>query len=303
MALHGRHFFITWNDDEKQSEKDIKWWNKQAKLVEKRCEQCENLRNFSGQVERGEDTNKFHLQIYLGFIRKVRRKPIDALLGTNAYHVEYAKGPKKAWNYCKKEETRVGYSFHSEWQDTNQGERTDIGRTLDNLRLVNGDTSQLGEDCEECYVKYHGGFDKIGKNIRNKIALGRSTDGGKRNVIIYWGEPGVGKTYRALKVHGATFVEFDGKHFEFDQTSDTVLIDEADKSPWRELPASGWLRMLDSYSYKMRVMYGHAIWNPKTIILTMNQNPEEWFFNRNEGLRRRVTQVIECDRSGLESKE
>lgn len=295
MALRGRHFLITWNDESATK----KEWNKRAQKLHKHCRESKTIRNFSGQVERGEETNNLHLQVYLGFYDRTSKSAIDVLLGTDAYHVELAKKPKAGWNYCQKEETRVGYSFCSEWQDTNQGARTDIGNALENLRLVNGDASQLGEDNQECYVKYHGGFDKIGKQIRDKIALSRSSDQGRRNVIIYWGEPGTGKTWTALNKHKATFVEYDGKYFEFDQTSDTVLIDEADKSPWRELPASMWLRMLDSYSYKMRVLYGHAIWNPKTIILTMNEDPEDWFFNRNEGLRRRVSEVIHLDGSGL----
>lgn len=68
------------------------------------------------QVERGSETGREHIQIFLQLREKKRFSWLKNFFGSNQDHWEPARSPAKSRNYCKKEETRVAGPFeYGEW--------------------------------------------------------------------------------------------------------------------------------------------------------------------------------------------
>lgn len=279
--LRGRHFIITVNG----SESDVRTTFKAFKQEVKTAYTNGIIRNFSGQLERGEQTNNLHAQIYLGFYDVCGKRKIESILGTNAYHVEPSKNPKGSWLYCQKADTRVGNPCASEWSDTNQGERTDIGDCINAIRDANGDTKQLGDDNLEVYVRHHAGFEKIARTIRD-TGVPKVLD---KEVVILWGVPGSGKSYTARILENCEDLEYENNFFEFDEFSTNLVLDEADKC---DISTKMWLKLLDKYKVRLNVKGGWKTFSPSKLVLTANKDPEDWLFCRHPGLYRRVTRVV-----------
>lgn len=273
--MRARHFLVTHNGPEEEVRTAFKNFKANVK--------SDKVRNFSGQLEIGGNSTRLHGQYYVGFFKTTRQSALYNILGTRAIHVECAENPKGAWNYCKKDETREGNAFYAEFSDCNPGKRTDISETLDEIHRLDGNIRKLGMDNAKTYVKYHAGIDKLAK-IWADQALQTPV---RRRVLVFWGESGAGKTYRAIHKHKGTLVEYANGFFNFDPFSECLIMDEGDLM---DISTGMWLRLLDSYPMQVNIKGGWATWNPKKIIITCNKDPADWLFT-NPAMVRRVKLV------------
>lgn len=81
---------------------------------------------FIGQLERGEDTGKVHLQAVLCFSTKQHESAIRKLFGMGYGYSRSVAKLDEACAYCSKEETRVAGPFIYGVKPAGQGERSDL---------------------------------------------------------------------------------------------------------------------------------------------------------------------------------
>lgn len=158
----------------------------------------------------------------------------------------------------------------------------------------------------EPMLKYHKGF-----SVYEQIARStRAKEAGERNVevIVYWGPPGTGKSYRAHVECGASIApdnfyvvpmpKGSGLYFDGYMGQECVLIDEMRGS---RMPHQDLLRLLDRYPTTVPIHGGIVDWRPRRVILTSNEHPFEWYRTLNlrdaptltawRALERRITAV------------
>lgn len=124
-----------------------------------------------------------------------------------------------------------------------------------------------------------------------------------REVLLFYGPPGLGKTFDARAVDpdfwpypvqkGVWFPGYDG--------DDTVLLDEFEGN----LPLNITLRLLHEYTERVETKGGHTWWNPARIIITCNIHPALWYNNwhgrtaKYPAFARRITHVREYTALGV----
>jgi len=262
-----RHWCITYNNPTGVDE------------IVNRVEDCEELKNYSMQVEKGEEGTP-HFQIYFGFRTPKRRPFINNLLGTNEYHAEISEDPYKSWLYCKKPITRILGPWHSEWDAHHQGERTDLEKATAIVKT--GGALEVAKKFPTLFVKFNKGFFELEKALNTDDEVER-----KKRVMFFYGKTGTGKTHDALAL-GASFVEKHGLFYQWESISNARVFDEADEHVWRRQEI---LRICDRYPIMLNIKGGQKIWNPEIVIFTSNDPPATWLPLIDGALRRRVTEV------------
>lgn len=94
----------------------------------------------------------------------------------------------------------------------------------------------------------------------------------KTKVIVLWGESGTGKSREAFE-NGATNLEYDGKFFSGELT-DTMVLDDFD---CLDMGRKMFLNICDRYPLKVRVLGGYKEWCVKTLYITSNYDPANWY--------------------------
>jgi hypothetical protein len=163
---------------------------------------------------------------------------------------------------------------------------------LHNAIFVEGKTlPSIQEEYFGSYIKYHRGIEKVFAS-RQRI---RSWE---VNVIVYWGPTGTGKTRRAFQSEPApSWIYSSDGWFDGYAGDEVVLFDDFGG---HEFKITYLLKLLDRYPMRVRVKGSFVQWAPKTIYITSNINPEEWYPNarrlHKEALMRRITEIHHMDR-------
>ncbi len=218
-----------------------------------------------------------HLQGYINYRQAHRFTAVKRDIGIRA-HIEICRATDAAINYCKKD----GDFFEKD--NRRQGARSDL--------LVINALAQEGK-YRDIQDKYPGLFWRYRQNIyrahevRNTLNLVRNW---KPEVHVRWGEPGSGKTrffyenYPGLhpmyKVNGF----WSGYNGE-----ETVLFDDFDGS-WCK--RAEFLQITDRYPFKIRVLGAFTNWTPKTILITSNTCPKEWYNFEPTAVIRRMSSIL-----------
>lgn len=230
-----------------------------------------------------------HLQGYICFKRKRERSVVKDIVSPRT-HLESAKGtPTQASEYCKKDGDFKEFGTLPQRQ---QGKRSDLATIA---RKIN-DGSTLRKISQE----HPGSFMRYGGGITRYRHLHRSLQPRQPEIWVFHGVTGSGKTSRVWN-----FVDIDqlwvhpgGKWFDGFDDQSAVLLDDYDGS-WFKI--SYLLKLLDRYPFPVPVKGGFVYWQPKTIYITSNLHPEEWYPHaiqrHRDALMRRLTQfgtIQEC---------
>jgi len=250
------------------------------------------------QKERGAEGTE-HLQGYVVFVKNKQLSWLKKNCGTQV-HWEPRKGThEQARDYCQKEESRVAgpWTTGDEGElSGGQGKRNDL--LLLKRKLDEGATEQeiaVADDTFPIWAKYH-------RVLQRYKMLKRSNERDWPTYTqVYWGEPGTGKTRRALEEAGPGaywlprpeangMVWWDGY-----DGHEIVVIDEF----------YGWIRrdlmqrMCDRYPLLVQTKNGTTPFLAKKIIITSNEHPVAWWHKiglgamqrRLEGTLGNITQV------------
>lgn len=233
--------------------------------------------------ERG-DSGTPHLQGYLELRNRVRLPSVKSLPGLGRAHLERRRGSAdEADAYCRKEDPAP---FSVGVISKGQGHRSDLEQIKS--KIDEGKSQlEIADQHFTQWVQYRRSFEAY-RELKHP-----PKDRFDLRVYVLWGDAGTGKTRYARRRGGddcwvcsdPTLRWFDG----YSQES-TVIIDDyrGDGSP------AFLLRLLDVYALRVQVKGGFVAWNPTTIWITSNRNPDSWHMEPDflPALRRRFHYVM-----------
>lgn len=216
------------------------------------------------QLERGEEGTP-HYQGYIVFKSHKRLTSMKAINPRAHWELRFGTH-EQAHAYCTKEETRVDGPW-SYGEPPSQGKRTDlIGLKR---RLDAGATFAELADDEEMFVtlsqypKAYGIYHMAKAKPRDE----------KPMVLVLFGVPGRGKSYYWKRNYPEAYVKPIGPWWDGYEQQETVVIDDFQGT----LLWSFLLHLLDGYPLLVEVKGGTRVFNSKTIIITSNLHPRDWY--------------------------
>lgn len=238
------------------------------------------------QKEEGKDTKRMHHQGYVVFDTKRTLSGAQKLLSDEKIHMEPRRGShEQAKRYCTKQETRIEGPWEFGKEDT-QGARTDIKEFVQDIKK--GMTEwDVAETHTESWAKYPKLYDRV----RNLMMKNKKRE--KPHVTVFWGEPGTGKTRKAVEMAskmGPYFIlEGEMKWWDGYEGEETIIIDDLQKS---DMKRSLIVSLLDRYKARREIKGGHTYVCPKTIFITCNKT--DWI---DEAIRRRIDVMKEMKKN------
>lgn len=270
----------------------------------------ERIRLLVYQVEMGEE-GTIHLQGYLE-LESPRRLPYLRSLAPRA-HWEIRKGSRRqALEYVTKEESRLvppsaWKSGAERWIDCVNDDMSSFWTSLNMLQMINGsergtsatssrlseirgklaeNSSSLEEVADEdfdLWVRYFRAFEKY-------ICMKTPPRNHPVDVHVVCGPTGTGKSKWAMETYPGAYWKQRSKWWDGYFNHETVIIDEY----YGWLPFDLLLRLLDRYPLLVESKGGQIQFVARTIILTSNKSPAEWYSSDSncyiEALLRRIAQ-------------
>lgn len=241
-------------------------------------ESCSYLK---GQLECGENTSYLHWQLLVAFPTKVTCTKVKQIFG-NSCHVELSRS-SAANDYVWKEATRVaGTQFELGRLATHRNDPKDWDKILESAK--GGNMSDIPSDVViRCYTtlkKIH--VDNLVPNACVK------------NVYVYWGATGTGKSRRAWEEATLTGYPKDPctKWWCGYANHQNVVIDEFRG----QIGISHLLRWFDRYPTLVETKGGTCVLSATNFWITSNLSPESWYPDLDQetvsALRRRFTTVV-----------
>lgn len=245
----------------------------------------ENVRYMAFQLERGTHD---HIQGFIQLSQKKTATWVKNFVGDNA-HVEVAKKTKCddacaeamaeyeagkdatkspcARHYCMKAYTRVEGPFEK-GDFCGQGERSDLLKVKDMLDRGASIKEVYQEDFETS-AKHHRFF----KEYRQMVVKDRRWP---MKIFIFFGPTGCGKTRRAYEMDQRPFSVSTDKTYPFSHYDgeETVLWDEFSGSC---CDIKYLLRLMDQYPMKVRGLHCEVEFTSRTLIITSNLAPWDWY--------------------------
>lgn len=220
---------------------------------------CQYIR---GQLERGEGTGYLHWQILVAFKTKVRFCVVKRIFGEEC-HVELSRS-SAANEYVWKQETRV------------EGTQFELGKLAFKRNVAkdwdavweSAKKGKLDEVPADLRVAHYRTLKQIEKDFLQPLAV-------ERQVFVFWGAPGTGKSRRAWEEAGLDAYPKDPctKYWDGYQGGSNVVIDEFRG----EINISHVLRWFDRYPVNVECKFGAVTLRATRIWITSNVDPREWY--------------------------
>lgn len=171
-----------------------------------------------------------------------------------------------------------------------QGKRNDLARAVSALE-AGSSLSDVARESPEVFVRYGRGL----RDYVNVRGLVKSRDF-KTHVIVLVGEPGSGKSRFANEYPGTKYWKPRGQWWDGYNGEDVVILD--DFYGW--VPYDELLRVCDRYPLKVPVKGAFVEFVSKTVIITSNKRPEEWYDKEKipdqSAMWRRFNEMWYCER-------
>lgn len=245
-------------------------WSKPEELPE----ECNILQ---GQLEVGQGGFE-HWQLFVGFKKPTRLRPIKQLFGQSC-HAEPTRSAA-AEKYVFKEDTCVQETRFSLGTKAIKRADSDDWDTIRELAK----TGELERIPSDVYIRYYSSL--------KKISVEFSKPGGiQKQVIVYWGATGLGKSRKAWHQAGddaypktPTTKFWDGYNGQ-----QAVVIDEFRG----QIEISHMLRWLDRYPCLVEIKGSSVVLRARSIWITSNISPECWYPNLDEKTRNALLRRLE----------
>ena len=250
---------------------------------------------FAGQLEKGEKGTP-HIQATLGFKSLVRTATIQKIFGK--CHHEPAKSPFDAWEYCQKEDSRIGPPLTWGTPPARRNKKGDL-KKQNELLLEMGATKAVKDGVIPLrdWVKVKQAID----GIRAETVKHPEIDG-KLPHLWYWGKPGTGKSRKARDENPNHFLKACNKWWNGYAGQPVVIIDDLDSNILgHHLKIWG-----DRYPFPAETKGGCENIRPAKIIVTSNYSIEMlWPDDKQmrEAIARRYKQVHFTEPFGYENSK
>lgn len=240
-----------------------------------------NVKYIKGQLEQGSNTDYLHWQLLIHFDSKKTLNYVKRIFG-DGIHAEATKS-KAAEDYVWKDDTAIpGTRFELGTPSLKRNSQKDWDLIVQYARQ--GDFDRIPGDV---LVHSYGNLKKIRVDALKPESI-------EREVSVFWGRTGAGKSRRAWDESGLDAFPKDPNTKFWDGYSgqEHVVIDEFRGS----ISISHLLRWLDRYPVIVEVKGSSCVLRAKKIWITSNLSPEDWYPDLDSetklALRRRFKQVI-----------
>lgn len=235
-----------------------------------------------GQLESGTENGYLHWQVLVILKRKLRLAGLKAIFGTTV-HAEPSRS-SAADDYVWKEDTRVaGTQFDLGTRPIQRG------RTLDWERIrEEAKRGRLDDIPGDIFIRHYGNLKRIAVDHCEPVAV-------EREVVVYWGPTGVGKSRRAWEQASLDAYPKDprSKFWDGYRGQEHVVIDEFRG----DIDIGHILRWFDRYPVIVEVKGSSVVLKARKIWITSNLPPKDWYPTLDESTRAalmRRLNVIEC---------
>lgn len=251
------------------------------------------LKRATYQLEACSTTQKEHIQAFLEFEEGISYNRLKLCPFLQGAHIEGARCPKHAQNYCSKEETRIEGPFQI-------GPAYLIKKpTLKVIReyILNGDVEKIKSDFFGIYLRSRRAIlEEI--SLHSKVTTTTTTRG-----IWISGNPGIGKTFTVRRMDKPIYSKPPNKWWDAYNGESIVLADDwdEDQSKW----ASHYLKIwTDKYPFVAETKGGSIRPSYEWFIITSNLKLIEFcrdYSNvKTDAIKRRF---LEIDFNTLEGKQ
>jgi len=263
-----RHWVFTVNCVTERTAHDLK-------LLERQAE------HWSWQLEQAPSTGHLHYQGFISFAAQLRFSVVKKMLPTAALYMAVA--PAAAYRYCLKDDTCADPSTRSacgcpppEPKEGLKQNRWEKFRDFSKDHSWNECVNQWPD-----LVKNVGAMRII---YEQKITIDRSM---AKEVFCFYGDTGVGKSLTVSKIlEGKEYFRLcNGKWFDGYAYEPVLWID--DMQP-KQFTRAFFLQLLDFGAVRAEVKGGTCVVLAKTIYVTSNYHPTDWF-EKGEAVMRRMT--------------
>lgn len=226
-----------------------------------------------------------HWQVLVIFKRKLRLGGVKSIFGRTT-HAEPSRS-EAADEYVWKEETRVdGTQFELGARPLNRAKSADWEAIKDAAKR-----GRMDDIPGDIFVRNYGNLKRIAVDYCEPVAL-------ERQVTVYWGPTGVGKSHRAWAEAGIDAYPKDPRSKFWDGYRDQkhVVIDEFRG----DIDVAHVLRWFDKYPVIIEVKGSSVVFKAERIWITSNLDPQLWYPNLDQltrdALFRRLTIVNVTER-------
>lgn len=250
----------------------------------------EGISYIKGQLERGRGLEAdpgasgfLHWQVVCAFPKKVTLFKVKEIFGEQI-HGQLTRSDA-ANTYCFKEDTRVGHQFELGSLAIKRNSRADWDDVLENVKK-----GRFSEVPSDILIRCYGNLKKIHVDSLKPSAI-------EREVYVYWGKTGTGKSRLAWEEAGIDAYPKDpnSKFWDGYSGQEHIVIDEFRGA----ISISHILRWLDRYPVIVEVKGSSVVFKAQKIWITSNLDPKQWYNDLDEetylALRRRFTKVIHFD--------
>lgn len=231
-----------------------------------RFDQCEFIAYACGQREIGESGYE-HWQFVIHCRKPCRLSALKKAFGDH-FHWEPTRSAA-AEAYCVKKETSVpDTQFECGRKPIRRGESQDWD-TIKRLAI----SGQLDSIPSDVFVRNYNALKRISADYMEPVGV-------EREVYVYWGITGSGKSRRAWSEAGLEAYPKDprSKFWDGYRGQENVVIDEFRGG----IDISHILRWLDRYPCVVEIKGSSTVLKAKTIWITSNLNPRDWYPNLDE---------------------
>lgn len=239
------------------------------------------------QREAGENGTP-HFQGYIELAKPQRLSFMKKMIP--GAHFETRKGTRdQARDYCRKAESRLDPDANptefGTWEAGAQGSRTDL---LEVKRKIDEGATILtiAEEHFSSFIRYERGF----RAYKRAKTPKRTT---KTTVDLYYGAPGVGKTWRANEEEPDAYWKNATKWWDGYEGQEAVIIDDFHGGiQWTELK-----HILDAYDASVEYKGGTLRFTSRRVIITSNDGPGDWYKRESirsglDALYRRIDRIL-----------
>lgn len=228
------------------------------------------LQFLRGQLEQGTTTDYLHWQLLAAFKTKVRLAAVKKLFG-NEVHAELSRS-NAATDYVWKADTRIeGTQFELGKTAFKRNSETDWQAVLDEAKC-----GRLDSIPPDIVVRHYGNLRRIAMDNLQPLPI-------EREVKVYWGPTGVGKSRLAWQEATLNAYPKDPRTKFWDgyRGQENVVIDEFRGG----IDIAHLLRWFDRYPVNVEIKGAATTLKATCIWITSNLNPMQWYPDVDEPTR------------------
>lgn len=261
--------------------------NPESNELPERWKECsEWIRWIKWQLEKGENGTE-HLQGYLVAKNAVRFGTLKKLCAQAHWEPRYG-NHNQAKDYVGKEDTRVDGPW-TVGVEPMQGSRSDLTEVAQ--RINEGCTQKdLWDEFATTMYRYH-------KGILEHLSFVSEVRTWKTQVIVLWGDSGVGKSWLAKQMFDPTLRDKNywcnpnSKWWTGYKGQSNVVIDNY--TGWFEW--AYFLRLLDENPMDVEIKHGTVPFLARNIVITSVLHPSSWYKGSGrKGLYKELERRIDC---------